>query len=81
MLDCILIFNSIHRVMKAESILKKEGLKFRLIPTPRSLTSDCGLAIEMNGKDIEEFKKVLSKGGVKIAEAHVESGKFFSRLF
>jgi len=80
-MSCVLIFNSIHRVMKAESILKREGLKFRLIPTPRSLTSDCGLAIEMNEKDIEEFKKLLSKGGAEIAEAHIESGKSFRKLF
>lgn len=39
------VFNSAHRVMKAENILKKAGLAILLIPAPRALSTDCGLAI------------------------------------
>ena len=39
------VFNSAHRVMKAESILKKCRLAILLIPAPRALSTDCGLAI------------------------------------
>ena len=39
------VFNSAHRVMKAENILKKCGLAILLIPAPRALSTDCGLAI------------------------------------
>ena len=39
------VFNSAHRVMKAESILKKLRLAILLIPAPRALSTDCGLAI------------------------------------
>ena len=39
------VFNSAHRVMKAENILKKAGLPILLIPAPRALSTDCGLAI------------------------------------
>lgn len=39
------VFNSAHRVMKAENILKKAGLLVLLIPAPRALSTDCGLAI------------------------------------
>jgi len=39
------VFNSAHRVMKAENILKKSGLAILLIPAPRALSTDCGLAI------------------------------------
>ena len=31
--------------MKAENILKKSGLAILLIPAPRALSTDCGLAI------------------------------------
>ena len=48
------VFNSAHRVMKAENILKKCGLSILLIPAPRALSTDCGLAIrydsDLNGK-------------------------------
>ena len=39
------VFNSAHRVMKAENVLKKHGLAILLIPAPRALSTDCGLAI------------------------------------
>lgn len=42
------VFNSAHQVMKAEDILKKCGLDILLIPAPRALSTDCGLAIIFN---------------------------------
>lgn len=39
------VFNSAHRVMKAENVLKKHGVTILLIPAPRALSTDCGLAI------------------------------------
>jgi Protein of unknown function (DUF3343) len=42
------VFNSAHRVMKAENILKRCGLAILLIPAPRALSTDCGLAIRYN---------------------------------
>lgn len=39
------VFNSAHRVMKAENTLKGCGLQILLIPAPRALSTDCGLAI------------------------------------
>lgn len=42
------VFNSAHRVMKAENILKRCGLAILLIPAPRAFSTDCGLAIRYN---------------------------------
>lgn len=47
------VFNSAHRVMKAESVLKKRQLAILLIPAPRALSTDCGLAIRYES-DISE---------------------------
>lgn len=43
--DYIAIFHSIHKVLKAEKILKEARVDFLLIPVPRQLTADCGLAL------------------------------------
>lgn len=43
--DLVAIFHSIHRVMKAEKLLKQARVDILLIPVPRRLSSDCGLAI------------------------------------
>ncbi len=49
------VFNSSHHVMRAESILKKCGLAILLIPAPRALSTDCGLAIRF---DRDQYEKV-----------------------
>jgi hypothetical protein len=49
--DYIAVFNSIHRVMKAEQFLKERRLPILLIPAPRSVSSDCGLAIRYTEVD------------------------------
>ena len=51
--DYLAVFNSAHRVMKAESLLKSRGLPILLIPAPRQLMTDCGLALRF-GPDIRE---------------------------
>lgn len=49
--DYIAVFNSIHRVMKAEQFLKERRLPILLIPAPRAVSSDCGLAIRYTEGD------------------------------
>ena len=46
-MTCVIILSSIHRVMKAEKLLKGKGLNVDLIPMPREISSDCGVAIEL----------------------------------
>lgn len=41
------VFNSTHRVLKAEGILKAAGFPIMLIPAPRAVQADCGLAIRL----------------------------------
>lgn len=48
------VFNSAHRVMKAEYILKRCELEILLIPAPRALSTDCGLAIRYSS-DLNEI--------------------------
>ncbi|RPH32626.1 MAG: DUF3343 domain-containing protein [Bacteroidales bacterium] len=44
----ILIFQSTHRTLLAEKVLLGHGIKFDIIPTPKEITSDCGMAIRIN---------------------------------
>lgn len=45
--DVVLIFRGTHQVLSAEKALKASRVPMRLIPVPRRLTSDCGLAIRI----------------------------------
>ena len=57
--DYVAIFHSIHRVLRAEQLLKSAGAVFLLIPVPRKLTSDCGLALRIAPAQLTEVFAVL----------------------
>jgi len=55
------VFNSGHRVMKAENILKALGLPILLIPAPRQLQTDCGLALRFTEEEQDHIMQVLER--------------------
>lgn len=59
--DYLAIFNSAHRVMKAESVLKSRGLSILLIPAPRQMMTDCGLALRIGPEIRDEVMRVLAE--------------------
>ena len=42
---CVALFDSVSHVMKAEKILKNADIPHKLIPVPRSISSDCGVCL------------------------------------
>ncbi|TLN00301.1 DUF3343 domain-containing protein [bacterium] len=66
--DGLLIFNSVHKVMKAEKLLKGAGLNARVMPVPRQLSSDCGLALALPFEDVASASARLSGQGVEPEE-------------
>jgi hypothetical protein len=68
--DYVAIFHSIHRVLKAEKILKKEHVDFLLIPVPRQLTSDCGLALRFHPLVKDKLFATLADNDLLPAELH-----------
>lgn len=72
--DFIAIFHSIHRVLKAEKVLKQAGVDFLLIPVPRQLTSDCGLALRFSPDAKAGLLGTLASAGLTPAEMFQRSG-------
>nr|WP_320048522.1 DUF3343 domain-containing protein [uncultured Desulfuromonas sp.] len=60
----LIIFNSIHRVMLAETRLQDQ-FEILLIPVPRALSSDCGMVIRFDDKDQQEIVLLLTQLGLK----------------
>jgi hypothetical protein len=67
----ILIFRGTHQVLSAEKHLKKGGVSMRLIPVPRRLTSDCGLAIRISPGESGSARKILSAAKLIPISAHI----------
>jgi hypothetical protein len=68
--DYVAIFHSIHRVLKAEKILKQNQQDFLLIPVPRQLTSDCGLALRFSPEVKEALLSILGESDLSPAEMY-----------
>lgn len=66
--DLVAVFHSIHRVMQAEKVLKLAGVDFLLIPVPRQLTSDCGLAIRYAPQQQQQIEETLQREKLLPAE-------------
>jgi len=78
--DIVAIFHNIHRVMKAEQTLKLARLSFLLIPVPRQLSSDCGLALRIGADAEAEVLALLRREGLLPAELYRRIGKEFVRI-
>lgn len=54
---------SITYAMKAQALLRDEGIKSEVIRTPKNLASGCGYSVRAWG-DIENITAVLNSGGI-----------------
>jgi hypothetical protein len=74
----ILIFRGTHQVLSAEKRLKGGGVPLRLIPVPRRLASDCGLAIRIPFDHRDRARDILSRARLLPLSAHLprEGGEY-----
>jgi hypothetical protein len=74
----ILIFRGTHQVMSAEKRLKGGGVAMRLIPVPRLLTSDCGLAIRIPLAERKRAREILAAARLLPQSVHLprEDGEY-----
>ena len=78
--DYVAIFNSVHRVMEAERLLKDKKLKMLLIPAPRELAADCGLAIRYAEDVRNEVEAALSEAGLLPHDLYRRSGDGYEKI-
>ena len=64
---CVALFEAVSHVMKAEKILKQAGISYKIIPVPKSISSDCGVCIRFLTEQKEAIIEVL-KSQVQVSE-------------
>jgi len=79
-MTCILLFQSVHQVMKAEKALKERGITVDVIPVPREISSDCGVVIQVPSEVSEEALCFIGERGLSCVECYrKENGGQFER--
>jgi len=58
---CAVVLESIHYVMKGERLLKRAGIRIDVIPVPREISSDCGMALEFSCQDRRRVEDLLAE--------------------
>ncbi len=66
----VALFYNTSAVMRAEKVLQMGGVSVKLIPTPRELSSDCGLAVRFMLSDEDRAMALLNQAHVEIAGIH-----------
>jgi hypothetical protein len=69
----VILFPSIHHVLRAEKIALEKGFSIKLIPVPRHLSSDCGVCMRIPWEEKDSIQKTLIDAGVPIEAVHPHS--------
>jgi hypothetical protein len=71
----IILFHSSSSAMQAEAVLQKGNFTVKLVPTPRQLSSDCGVSLRFDWDCNQDVARLLEKMHVSIAGIHRMPGK------
>ncbi len=63
-MDLLLVLNTTHQTLRAEKVLKGVGINHRTVMKPRSISSDCGLAIRFEEDTLEKIREAIETAGL-----------------
>lgn len=66
----VVLFYSTSAAIRAEKLTQGAGLKIKLIPVPRQLSSDCGISLRFEWDQADVIRSVLEAKGVEIQGIH-----------
>jgi hypothetical protein len=61
----VVLFHTTSAALRAEKVLTKAGLKVKLVPTPRELSSDCGISLRFEWADRAQVEAGLAQAGLE----------------
>ncbi|HSJ56545.1 MAG TPA: DUF3343 domain-containing protein [Anaerolineae bacterium] len=66
----VVLFHSTAHALRAEKVLQGAGVPTKMIPTPRQLSSDCGMALRFDPAERARVEETLREGNVPINGIH-----------
>ncbi len=66
----VFLVRSVSHAMKGEVALTKAGVPHKLVPVPRSLSSQCGVCIRVSPPEREAAEETLAAAGIEITATH-----------
>ena len=66
----VFTFISTSQALKAERVLKDAATEFLMMPTPREISTSCGLAVKVAGDNLDNCFKILQLNRVQVDGAY-----------
>ncbi|MDZ4159048.1 MAG: DUF3343 domain-containing protein [Anaerolineaceae bacterium] len=66
----VVLVHSTNHAIHIEGVLKSMGVGCKLIPTPRALSSDCGVCVRISRADAEAARLAVKVAKFEIAGIH-----------
>ena len=66
----VILLRSTSYTIRAEKVLHGTGIRSRMIPVPRRLSSDCGVCLRIAQRDREAAEQALQQAGVEVEGVH-----------
>ncbi len=60
----LFLFRSVHDVIMADKNCQSAGIHCKIIPVPRSVTSQCGLCVEADPQEEKKIAAILDECGI-----------------
>ena len=57
--DAVILLDSIHDIMAAEDSLGENGIDIDLIPVPKEIHSNCGMAVGLSKLNVREAVRLI----------------------
>ncbi|NOQ23709.1 MAG: DUF3343 domain-containing protein [Candidatus Aegiribacteria sp.] len=60
----LLLLPSVSHALLSEKVVKAEGISCKLIPTPREISTDCGIVLRFLKEDKKRLENVIEENGI-----------------
>ena len=64
----LMLFPTTHDVIKAERVCLKLGITVQVVPVPRSVSSECGMALEVTARNRNKVSAAITEAGVSVTQ-------------
>jgi hypothetical protein len=75
--EIILVFSSNTRILEAEELLEELELPFELVPVPKEVNPNCGLALSLDERDRDLVMPALGRAGLWPESGYLRRGDDF----
>lgn len=60
----IVAFNSTHHAIRTDKLLNENNIKVTTLPTPREISSSCGISVRFLKDDIDKIEDIIKSNEI-----------------